>query len=69
MPLPVGGSGFSETTVRNSESTKALSPMLATLLPIVTEVKPVQLRKAEGSMLITLFGIVTEVKPAQPEKA
>ena len=43
--------------------------MLATLLPIVTEVKPVQLRKAEGSMLITLFGIVTEVKPAQPEKA
>ena len=43
--------------------------MLFTLLPIVTEVKPEQLKKALSSMLVTLLGIVTEVKPEQLKKA
>ena len=43
--------------------------MLVTLLPIVTEVKPVQPEKALSPMLVTLLGIVTEVKPVQLAKA
>ena len=43
--------------------------MLVTLLPIVTEVKPVQFRKALLPMLVTLLGIVTEVKLVQLKKA
>ena len=43
--------------------------MLVTPLPIVMEVKPLQLEKAYLPMLVTLFGMVTEVKPLQPEKA
>ncbi len=43
--------------------------MLVTLLPIVTEVRPLQPEKAYCPMLVTLLGIVTEVRPLQPEKA
>ena len=42
--------------------------MLVTLLPIVTEVKPLQSEKAYHPMLVTLSGMVTEVKPLQPKK-
>jgi hypothetical protein len=48
---------------------KAPSPMLVTLLGIVTEVKLLQLEKAEFPMLVTLLGIVTDLKPLQPIKA
>ena len=40
-----------------------------TLLPIVTEVKPVHFQKALRPMYVTLLGMDTEVKPLQPEKA
>ena len=43
--------------------------MLVTLLPIVTEVKPLQLKKVFSPILVTLLGIVTEVKPEQSLKA
>ena len=43
--------------------------MLVTLLPIVTDVKPVQPWKASMPMLVTLLEIVTDVKLEQPEKA
>ena len=39
--------------------------MLVTLLPIVTEVRLLQLEKAEFPMLVTLLGMVTEVKLLQ----
>ena len=44
---------------------KAPSPMLVTLLGIITEVKLLQLAKASSPMLVTLLGIVTEVKLLQ----
>ena len=40
--------------------------MSVTPLPIVTEVKPEQLKKASHPILVTLLGIVTEVKPVHP---
>ena len=43
----------------------AKSPMLVTLLGIVTEVKPVHPENAAPPMLVTLLGILTEVKPLQ----
>ena len=49
----------------NRMSEKASSPMLVTLLPIVTEVREEQDRKAQFPMLVTLLGIVTEVKEEQ----
>ena len=40
--------------------------MEVTELPIVTEVKPLQLQKAELPMEVTELGIVTEAKTLQP---
>ena len=60
--------GFPSSTtieVKPEQPLKALSPMLVTLLGIVTEVKPEQKKKAALPMLVTLLGIVTEVKPEQ----
>ena len=48
---------------------KAETPMLVTLLGMVTEVKPLQPEKAKSSMYLTLLGIVTEVRPLQLWKA
>ena len=39
--------------------------MLVTLLPIVTEVRPLQPAKAVFPMLVTLLGIVTDVRLLQ----
>ena len=39
--------------------------MLVTLLGIVMEVRPQQLKKALLPMLVTLLGIATEVRPLQ----
>ena len=46
-----------------------MSPMLVTLLPIVTLVRLVQSENAESPMLVTLLGIVTLVRLEQPENA
>ena len=43
--------------------------MDVTLLGMVTEVKPLQLKKASSPMYVTLLGMVTEFKPLQPKKA
>ena len=43
--------------------------MVVTLLPIVTEVRPMQPEKADSPMVVTLLPIVTEVRPMQPLKA
>ena len=40
-------------------------PMLVTLLPMVTLVRPVQSRNAFAPMLVTLSGMVTLVRPVQ----
>ena len=55
--------------VKLLQPSKASSPMLVTLFPIVTDVKPVHPEKARSPMLVTLFGISIEVKPVQPWKA
>ena len=47
------------------QSLKAASPMLVTLLEMVTEVKPEQPEKAYFPMLETPLGMVTEIKPEQ----
>lgn len=43
--------------------------MLVTLLPMVTDVRPMQLEKASYPILVTLSGMVTDVNPVHPEKA
>ena len=43
--------------------------MFATLLPIVTDVKPMQSAKAPVQMFVTLLGIVIDVKPEHSLKA
>ena len=49
--------------VKPLQEAKAASPMLVTLLGIVTLVKPLQPEKTLSPMLVTLLGIVTPVKP------
>ena len=39
--------------------------MLVTELPMVTEVRPLQLEKAVPPMLVTELGMITEVRPLQ----
>ena len=51
--------------VKPEQLSKASSPILVTLFPIVTEVKREQLAKALLPILVTLLGIVTEVKREQ----
>ena len=41
---------------------KALSPIVVTLLPIVTEVRELQLLKAHLPIVVTLLPMVTEVR-------
>ena len=40
--------------------------MLVTLLPMVTDVRPLQLSNTPAPMLVTLLGMVTDVRPLQP---
>ena len=40
--------------------------MLVTPLPIVTEVRPLQLQKADLFILVTEFGMVTLLRYEQP---
>ena len=47
----------------------AESPMLVTLLGIVTDVRPLQPENAPPPMLVTLLGIVIDVRPLQPLNA
>ena len=53
------------TEVNLEQSSKALSPMLVTLLGMVMEVREEQPSKACPPMLVTLLPIVTEVKEEQ----
>ena len=55
--------------VKPEQPQNALSPMLVTLLGMVTEVREEQEQKAETPMLVTLFGMVTEVRDEQLKKA
>ena len=55
--------------VKPMHQEKADSPMLVTLLGIVTLVKPEQLAKASFPMLVTLLGISILVRPEQLKKA
>ena len=43
--------------------------MKVTLLPMVTEVNPVQPENAKYSMEVTLLGIVIKVNPVQPKNS
>jgi len=45
---------------------KALAPINATLLGMVTEVRELQPLKACLSIVVTLLGMVTEVRELQP---
>ena len=47
----------------------ARSPMLVTLLPMVTLVRPEQVANAKDPMLVTLLGMVRLVSAAQPANA
>ena len=51
--------------VRPLQFRKADSPMLVTLLGMVTDVRPVQPSKAKTPMLVTLLPMVTDVSPLQ----
>ena len=51
--------------VNRTQSLKALQPMLVTLLPIMTDVRPEQFLKASLPMLVTLLPIMTDVRPEQ----
>ena len=44
---------------------KALSPIVVTLLPMVTEVRELQLLKADCPIVVTLLGMATEVRELQ----
>ena len=44
---------------------KALSPIVVTLLPMVTEVSALHSSKAPPPISVTLFGMVTEVSALQ----
>ena len=47
----------------------ALPPMLVTLFPIITEVRPEHQPNALPPMLVTLLGMVTEVRPEHLQNA
>lgn len=55
--------------VRAEHLEKALSYIIFTLLPMVTEFKLTQDSKAELPIQVTLSGIMIEVKVEQPKKA
>ena len=55
--------------VREAHPPRTSTPMLVTLLGMVTEVRDEQAAKAPYSMLITLLGMVIEVREEQPLKA
>ena len=62
--------GFSTLTlIKDSQPSKAFSPILVTLFGIVMLFKEVQPMKASAPMLVTLSGIVMLVKEEQPTKA
>ena len=61
--------GITNSPVKPLQPLQAPSPMLVTVLGIVTEVKLLQLSKAKLPMLVTLLPIVTEVKLRQLLKA
>ena len=48
---------------------KADSPIVVTLLGMVTEVRELQPLKAYSLIVVTLLGMVTEVRELQPLKA
>jgi hypothetical protein len=51
--------------VRLEQLLKTDSPILVTLLGIVTEVRPEHWLKTDLPRLVTLLGMVTEVRPEQ----
>ena len=60
---------FKSNDVMLVQPEKALSPMLVTPLPMVTEVRPLQEENALLPMLVTLLGISMLVRPLQFSKA
>ena len=51
--------------IRDLQPLKAHSPMLVTLLPIVTEVRLEQRQKAHSPILVTLLGMSMEIRLVQ----
>ena len=74
MPLitlryPAGGVLVSHMILVLFLLSKALSPIVVTLLPMVTEVRELQPPKAPSPIVVTLLGMVTEVRELQSLKA
>ena len=69
MLYPDGGVLVSQMVFVKFESKNASSPIDNTPLPIMTEVRPLQLEKALSPMDVTLLGMVTDFRPLQPSKA
>ena len=65
----LNGFVISEITVEIFAPANAPSPILVTLLGMVTEVRPEQSANAPPPMLVTLLGMVTEVRPEQNSNA
>ena len=61
-PPPTSFTVFGIVAEISPEPAKAQSPMLVTLLGIVSEVREEQLLKASFPMLVTLLGIAKEVR-------
>ena len=66
--MPQDGGVFASQVieVNCTQSLNALLPMLVTLLPIVTDVRPEQFWKTPLPMLVTELGMVMEVREEQP---
>ena len=62
-PPPIGPAVF-----KLGQPLKTVSPILVTLLGIVTDVREEQPLKALLTILVTLLGIVTDVREEQPLK-
>ena len=66
---PAGGVFVSHMILVIFVLSKALSPIVVTLLGMVTEVRELQPLKAYLSIVVTLLGMVTKVKELQSLKA
>ena len=53
----------------DAQPSNAASPMVVTLLGMVTEIRPLHKEKAELLILVTLLGMVIEVRAVQNWKA
>ena len=65
---PAGGVFVSHMILVLFVLSKALSPIVVTLLPMVTEVRELQPLKALLPIVVTLLPMITEVRELQPMK-